>query len=242
MATPPTFVATYPTAFNSTTSPKNATGSITAAIGDVLVGGIVDEQDDNTENYTWTNTGGTGATYIEDTATGAGSSDVWTQTVHAVLASALTAGTLTATRTAGAAANWYGGLIAHFTGSAGIGNVAATAGAGGAAPSLAITTANDNSALLAVFGDFAAVDGTTRTWRTVNGFTPTAGNGQELLYFRDSAHYAAYIAYWPDAGAAGAKTVGLSAPAAMDMVGGVVEIRGTASAALPPIFVQPPRR
>jgi hypothetical protein len=77
-----------------------------------------------------------------------------------------------------------------------------------------------------VVADWNAVDGAVRTWRTVNGTAPTSGNGFERSYVRDAASMTYYCAYYPDAGAAGSKTVGLSAPSTMRYVICAVEIKG----------------
>ena len=93
-----------------------------------------------------------------------------------------------------------------------------------------MTTTGDHSAICLIVLDANAVSGTSRTWLTVNGFTPSAGNGLELGYTLVSGTYGIYIAYWPDAGLAGTKTVGLSAPAGMTYTAVATEILGSASA------------
>lgn len=120
---------------------------------------------------------------------------------------------------------WWGANVLKFSGTQGVGASSKTNVASGA-PSLGLTTTQDNSAIAVIVGDWSAQDGTTRTWRTVNGITPTAGNGLEVTYFRDSSHYAVYVAYYTDAGAAGAKTVGLSAPGSQKYSIIAVEILG----------------
>jgi hypothetical protein len=132
--------------------------------------------------------------------------------------------------------------VAQFTGSDGIGATATQSGNGTAAVSLSITTTFANSAVVYLFADWSATDASTRTHRTVNGFTPSAGNGQEVTYFRNTTDWAVVVAYIPDAGAAGAKTVGLTTPSTGRWLGTAVEVRGSAGAALPPIIVMPPRR
>src|SRR5262249_15528722 len=131
--------------------------------------------------------------------------------------------TLSATR-GGSTAN-YGDIAVRFFGSTGAGASNKSQSASGA-PSVSLTTQQDNSAIVAIVGDWNAVDGSTRTWRTITGFTPTAGNGQELVYNRTAGDYAVYVAYWPDAGTAGAKTVGLSAPSTLKYNLLAVEVKG----------------
>ncbi|HEX6681558.1 MAG TPA: hypothetical protein VF062_02130, partial [Candidatus Limnocylindrales bacterium] len=84
------------------------------------------------------------------------------------------------------------------------------------------TTQAANSAVLVVSGDWDAIDGTTRTRRTVNSAT-----GAEETYFRDSAAYTVYASRYDDAGAAGSISAGYSAPAGQQSAMIAVEIKGT---------------
>lgn len=235
----PTLAAYSASAWDTTTTPKS-TGSLgDAAVGDVLVALIADESDDGSEGYTVSNSGTAQAWTEQSETTGTTGSDAWAQSATAIASGALTAVTLTAARDAGTA-QYYGILGARFTGSTGVGASArSTAGATGA-PSLAVTTTQDNSSLIAVVVDWNAADGGSRTWLQVNGASPT-----EVAYFRDAARYAVYAAVWADAGAAGAKTVGLSAPTGMQWVGAVVEIKGTGATpgtSAPPVTGYAPNR
>lgn len=128
---------------------------------------------------------------------------------------------------------WFGGNVLTFRGSDGVG-ASDQAESASNEPSLALTTLHDNSVVVAVSGDWNAVDGATRVWRTVNSVTPTAGNGLERTYFTNASHYTTYGAYWSDAGAAGSKTVGLSAPGGQKWSLAAVEVRGAATAPPPP--------
>lgn len=130
----------------------------------------------------------------------------------------------------------WSGHVLRFSGSDGVG-ASAKANASNTLPSLAITTTQANSALVVINLDWTGQSGATRTWRTVNGFTPTAGNGQERVYFTDGSNYTVYIAYYPDVGAVGSKTVGMTLPTAQKTSIIAVEVRGSAAAAatsLPP--------
>ena len=104
----------------------------------------------------------------------------------------------------------------------------------GTAPSLAITTVANNSAVAYISSDWNAIDGTTRTWRTINSITPTVGNGFEKVYARDSAFYTVFVGYWGDVGAAGSKTTGLTAPTGQLPNAIAIEIQGAAAAAAKP--------
>ena len=78
-----------------------------------------------------------------------------------------------------------------------------------AAPSLDLTTTEDDSLIVVVVGDHETVDGSTRTWRT------GAGPLTEQAYFRSNSETAVYLGYHADAGTAGTKTVGLTVPNTM---------------------------
>lgn len=118
----------------------------------------------------------------------------------------------------------WGFVVIHYRSSDGFGAAeSAIEGAGG--PSLAITTTQANSALVVAAGDFNAIDGATRTWRTAS-VTPTAGNGLEKTYYRNSVAYTVYAAVYNDVGAVGAKTVGLSAPIGQRYGIVAIEVKG----------------
>lgn len=125
--------------------------------------------------------------------------------------------------------NPWSAIVLPWTGSDGIGATAKNNGTGG--PTVNITTVADNSAVQVIVADWNATLGTTRTWRTVNGYTPTAGNGGEKAYFTDGSNYTVYCAVYPDVGTAGVKAVGLSAPVGQKYTTVAVEVKGTAAAA-----------
>lgn len=229
MATPPTFVAEYETVWDTDTSPK--TISVTVVTGELLCHcGI--SSDGN--NVLATPTGGTSVTWVAAQAsTTANKCMIKTWTV----APAGQTFTLSETVSTGV----FGFNCLRFSGTDGVGasNKAEGSGSG---PSVSLTTTADNSAVVVAVGDWSATDGTTRTWRTVNSFTPTAGNGAEKSYFRNTTDYATYVAVYPDAGTAGANSYGLSAPS-QNWTIHAVEVKGTAGAvAIPPILVMPSRR
>lgn len=228
----PTFVGGYASAFNTSTSPKS-TAAFNVAVGDVLVAALADGQFNTGENYTFANSG-TALTWTEQTAaTAATGLDVFVQTATATPSAAQAGITGTLTRVTGTSTHFFGGIVARFSNATLVG----TASARSTAPDttspyqLSITTLLPNSAIVYVVADFNALDFAARVHTTVNGFTPTSGNGQELSYFRDATQYTACWAYVPDAGAAGAKTVGMSGPASGDVLLAAVEVGGTSTAA-----------
>jgi hypothetical protein len=223
VATPPTFVQGAETAWSTSTTPKSSP-SFDDLIADILVslGGAADG---GSTAVVPTLSGETFAA-LESVGTAATSAriDVRAATVASAGTGDVVSEALTGT------ANLFGANVLTFRGSDGVGAHVSTNGAAGG-PSQVITTTQDNSAIAVITVDWNAVDGTTRTWRTVNGITPTAGNGLELSYFRDSINYAVYVAYYSDAGAAGAKTVGLSAPVGQKYTIAAIEIKGSTATA-----------
>lgn len=225
MATPPSLISSTQI-LDTTTSPKT-TGSIAVQAGDII------------EVRGWTGDGAvnlstpvtSGQTYVLQNSVVVASFSAeycWTTT-------AVSSGNITVQLTRSAGTTEFGGVVLIWRGSAGVGACTKT-NISGAAPSLAITTTGANSALSCSNTDWNAVDGTsTRVWRTVNSITPTAGNGLEKIFDFLSGKYTTYAAIWNDAGAAGAKTVGLSAPSAQKYSIIALEILAAASgSALPP--------
>ena len=222
--TAPTFVQEVETAFNSATSPKT-TASISVLAGDILVAYSVKEGNGNAAtavsggSLTWTLRRSVNVTDYTEV-------NLWTAVVDSDKSM-----TVSFTDADGAGLGlFFGGGVINFRASDGVGDSAVTNVSSGA-PSLAITTTQADSALVAVNGDWNAADGASRTWRTVNSITPTSGNGGERTYFRDSSRYTLYAAYWSDAGAIGSKTVGLSAPGSQKYSIAVVEIKGAGAGA-----------
>lgn len=213
--TPPTFIQEAETAWNTTTSPKT-TASFNVVNGDILVAYSVvpDHSSDITisssPSLTWTLQQSIDITDYTTVY-------VWTTT-----ATSTTSMTVSFTRTTSII---FGGNALTFRNSGGVGASAKTNVASGA-PSLNLTTTVNNSVIVVVNGDWSATDGASRTWRTVNSITPTSGNGLELTYFRDASWYTVYAAYYSDAGTAGSKTVGLSAPSGQKYSIIAVEIKG----------------
>lgn len=220
MPTPPTLANEYEDGWSSTTWPRSV--SVTTAVGDRLVVAAMHAEFGGSGDVLQEPTGGTGLTW-----TAVGQINIALNSVVAVwTATATTAETFNlSVNTAGGAPK--GGIdVVKYTGSDGFGN-SATGNASGSAPSLAITTAHDNSAIVAWFADWNEVDGSTRTWRTINSITPASGSG-ELVYQDVSFAATFYGAAWSDAGTAGSKTTGLSAPGGQKWVGIAVEVRGAA--------------
>lgn len=220
MPTPPTFVTEYETDWSATTTPK--TISVTVSAGDTLA--IFGMTGDGA--FTLATPTGGGLTYTLQQSVVVSSFG----TVYLWTAPAASGQTFTMSITeSGGSALWAYNCL-RFSGSAGIGASNKTNVTSGA-PSLGLTTTGANSAIVVANVDWNAADGTSRTWRTAN----TAAT--EQTYFRDAANYTVYGAYHADSGAAGAKTVGLSAPTGQKYSIAAVEILGSSSTpASPPIY------
>jgi hypothetical protein len=107
---------------------------------------------------------------------------------------------------------FWGFTCLVFRGVGGFGTSLKDNTSGGAAY-LNPTTTQNNSAIVVFAGDYNAVNGSSRTWLTINSITPSAANGLETTYARQgSTHFTAYGGYYTDAGTIGTVLAGLSAP------------------------------
>jgi hypothetical protein len=217
--TAPTLVATYNSVWNTTTTPK--TLSVTTQAGDRVLVVACNEDGSNTFG---TPTGNSLTYTLVQSVTVADYTEVaiWTATD----AAGGTAWTLSESLVGG---GQWGFAALVFRSSDGFGASAATNVASGA-PSLDVTTTQADSAVVAVSGDWNAGSG-ARTWRTINGVTPTAGNGLEKNYTNAAGSYTTYCALWDNVGAVGAKTTGLSAPTGQKYSIAAIEVKGVAGAA-----------
>lgn len=193
------FVADYRVASWDTTTATKAC-NVTAGAGDLLVvvGGAA------LSTRTLGTPSGGGLTWTSRTSvagfSGYPTAYIWTAT-------ATTTGTFSLSITASGSSIPWGFMVLRFAGGT-VGASASTHAAG--APSLALTTGSAGSTVVCFAADAYAQD-TPRTYRTVNGFTPTPANGLDRWWSTD-ADWTVYTGYYPDAGAAGAKTVGLTTP------------------------------
>ena len=193
----PTVTEVYEATWTSTTSPRT-TGTLTVAQGDVLYviaggsasNGALTLSDSTSSAIAWT------ATSL--TTSGYSPVYLWTATIP----SGVTSLTITLTRASGS--SYYGFNVFRATNCSGVGTPVTGSGTSGG-PSLAITTGQSNSVIAYASSDYNSVSVTSRTWRQVNSSDPT-----EDYVARPSSSY--YLAHYGDAGAAGSKTTGLSAP------------------------------
>lgn len=198
-------ISTYEGAdWEVTTGPKST--KVTTVAGDLVV--VIGMSEANTQ--TLAAPIGNSLTFVAATSGGAASQGwggIWT----AVDSAGGTDWSLSQGIAAGSGQMW-GHQVLQFR-NVELGAAPAVSGGTGAA-TMSITTTAANSSVLVAVVDWSGTDGVsgTRAWAAVNGFTPTKANGGELNYFRSSTDYTVYTALYPDVGAAGAKTVGLSAP------------------------------
>lgn len=219
MATPPTLAADYQTSsWNTTTTPK--TISVTAASGTTLVAVAINSEYGSGTYTLPTPTGGPTWTARQSQGPGASSRiEMWTAT---------SAGDYTHSQTlAGGVNPVFGASVWVYSGSDGYDASAGSYDETSAVAQQAVTTTTDNCAIVWVAGDYNANDDAARAYLAING-----GAGIEDFYVRDASYYTVYGVHWTDAGAAGAKTAGLSTyEANLWLSQAVVAIKGTAGAA-----------
>lgn len=224
----PTFVADYSPAVGWQNSGTTKTASVTAAAGDVLVLVMLSASSDGNGAGSGTHlgapSGGTGITWTlmqQHQVLSTCELEIYTTTVSS-------GQTFTCSVTNSSSAIEWNYDVLRFSGASGIGNSNKAQGSNATA-SVSLTTSGANSAVVAVNGDWNAVDGTTRTWATVNGITPTSGNSLERVYSRGSTTYGAYVAYWNDVGSAGTNTYSIAVPLGQQYSIATVEVLGTAT-------------
>lgn len=207
----PTFVTEYRDASNIAIA-TSRTVSVTTQPGDVLVAWAVNSDAAHTINAP---TGGTGLTWTLQTSNTGNSSycEAWVWTAIATVSE-----TFTFTITAGGTYRWIYG-VQRWSGASGVGAASNTNVSSGA-PSLGLTTTAANSGICLAIGDWNAGSITGRTWRTANVIA-TETFAQQVT---SAPTLTAYAGYHSDAGTAGAKTVGLSAPSGQKYTIVAVEI------------------
>lgn len=196
------------------TSATRTTPSYSPAAGTILVGAAVLE--DTTLSQISSISGGPAWTqqYLTNPANKTGVA-LYTATAEG--------GSITSTVTRNASTSHKCGLaVLQFTDSDGIGAKNTASGTSGT-PSVSLTTTQDNSAIVAVIGDWAAVTGTS-TFSDISG-----SSAVEVVDYADGTAYGVHIAYWPNVGAAGSKTVAMSAPSGQNWIIQAIEVKGISS-------------
>lgn len=207
--------------WDSTTTPRS-TGSLTAAVNDVIVC-LAANEDSSSGNNLSSSGSGVSLSILEETS---GASMCELDVRAGVVASS---GTVSASIAfGGGTGRRFGGAILRFNGSDGIGasgQIATPTDATSA--SFSVTTTQDNSALTFIFADYNAVDPATisESFDTINGASPTV-----IATPYVSTAYTVYFGYFADVGAAGSKTVTFRTNSAttVKMSAAAVEVKGTA--------------
>jgi hypothetical protein len=199
-----TLVTSGATVFTATTTPKTS-GSIAVQSGDVVTVIAIGEG----ESIVFDTPTSTGLTFTAKQSHNLASNcevGSWTSTIPG--------GTTTmniSINNSGSTIRW--GFIWYVhRGSTGVGNTSKGNGASGSAPSFALTATGANSIIIAGGGDWDAGATTGKTWRTIDGVTPTSGNGMEKVATQVSGGYTIYSALWDGTTSSGSKTVGMTAP------------------------------
>jgi hypothetical protein len=211
----PTFIASYTTTYNTSGASKNT--NVTTQAGDVVVVygggenevGTINTPSGNSISFTLQESiiqGSSSTAYIWTGIDSTGGSN-WSLSA-----------------TSPSAINW-GFTCLVFRDSDGIGS-SNSGRLSNSAPSISITTTQDNSAIVFFAADWDADDGSGRTWRTINGITPTSGNGLERTYVFDPTKYTVYGGYYNDAGSIGTVTAGISSPTSPTPSMVVLEVKG----------------
>ncbi|MBK8191563.1 MAG: hypothetical protein IPK79_14085 [Vampirovibrionales bacterium] len=212
----PTFVSQYATAFNSTTTPKTAMSAVAINSNDVLV--AVASSANSYKTLSITENGAASAT-LQRSSVVVDYSPAYGWTYVAPSAETITI----SFSSSGGSGEYFGGNIVRFSGSDGVGASNVATGASGN-PSVSLTTTQANSAIVVIVSDWNAVSGTQTFTNNFSG-TPTALTD----YPGDGAQYGVAIAYFPDAGAVGSKTVGMSAPTGQKWTIIAIEVKGSTS-------------
>lgn len=214
--TSPVFVQEAETAYGKTTSTTRSTSSFGVQAGDVLVAyGFTEDSGIKISGVS----GGSLSWTLQNSVDLSGYNHVgiWTAVVDSSKSMSVTF-----TKNSSQESS-FGGNVLVFRGSSGVGASSKTNSSSGA-PSLGITTTQDNSAIVVANGDWSANDGSGRSWRS------GAGNFIEQTYAGTvGSDYIVYGGYHQDSGSAGSKTVGLSSPSGQKYAIVAVEIKGIVS-------------
>jgi hypothetical protein len=117
---------------------------------------------------------------------------MWTSISTALYTPSTGSVTVSFTRTTGA--GHFGANVLRYAGSTGIGASSKTKSTG--APAVDLSTTGANSAVVVAAVDWNALDGSTRSWRSLQNGAPIGDSGvSEQTYARDSQRYTVYGAF-----------------------------------------------
>lgn len=199
----PTFVSEHETAWDNATVGKSVTLSTDADDVVVFLGGIEDWGNADTARTSMSASGTLSWTEYEDNGgSSRGRVGAWGAPGQDA-SNWLLSGTHL-----GATSFWWGFNALRFSGASGIGAAVST-NQSAVNATINITTQQANSAIAVITVDWTALDYPHNPPTNVRNWdSASAGTGVELSYFRNGSHYTVFVGYYPDAGAAGAKTVG----------------------------------
>lgn len=212
----PTLIASYAVYANAQNSNTLTTPSFTPATGEVLVVKLA----------TWSTAvsmsapSGGGQTYDSAIIAAPGGFNPWCA-IYFVNGVSGSPGSMTVSSTP-SASSWHSMVVERWgTATMDASPAVNSTISGVGAPSASLTTTADNSVISTVSGDAQSVDPTGHTYlssATEDGFSDGHVGSNGVTYY-----------YWQSCGAAGAQTVGLSAPTGQKWAMAAVEIKNGAS-------------
>ena len=214
--TSPTLVYRNSTAWNSTATSKTITG-ITVQPNDVVV--VLAAKENAATKLTASNTGGGGMSFTEQVYQ-PGTTDA--NRAEAIVWTAIADGnkTINITVSLSSGTAQYGFNVQVWrNGAVGI-TFSNNSGTNGAAPTATATTQAANSAIPMIVADWAAQDGSSRTYDQ-----GTAGSFIETDYTLSGRAYTIYAGYYINPGAAASETIGILTPNTQRYVLAGVEIK-----------------
>lgn len=139
--------------------------------------------------------------------------------VWSMVAASTTSITVTVTR-GGSGSKYFGAVCVEVYDSDGLETVPTPVT--GTDQSISGAASQDNTLWFVMGGDWNAVDGASRTWRT------NAGTATEVAYDRDASEYTIYAVVHEDASTASTDAMGVSAPTGRKDAWVALGIKGTA--------------
>lgn len=209
MATPPTLINKYESAWN-TTNDKTIMSAVAIQAGDLIV--IMAAVESDTGIFVLSEDGGASAVLQYDDI-GNAPIGVWTYEAAANETITITLGR----------SGFFGAVAYHFRNHGGLGTKNSASGATGD-PAATLSNVAANSAICMIVSDWNAISGAQAANTAIGTFTPATG------YPGDAARYGVFAGYYPDVGAAGNKTIGQTTPDGLDWAIAGIEVKGTASA------------
>jgi hypothetical protein len=217
--TPPTVTGSSNSTLTGAAT-SEVTGSVSWNSGDLVV--VTGLTDDNASTLGVPTTSGSGLSFTQKVTTAGTNGADCKAYVWSAIASATSSGTITSTAS-GSIHAMLNALV--YSGSAGLG--ASNSGvnlAGGTAPSVSLTRANNNSAVVVGICDFNGGTDATVT-------NAPASGGTQRIATADNPFLLGFVIDWTDQGASGTTSYGFTAgQSGADWSGVVVEVKGTAAA------------